>query len=158
MPAIFLPGDNFQKGDAGMTKRQQRFCDEYLKDTNATQAASRAGYSKKSAYSVGQRLLKNVEVKNYLEARMKEIQDKTIADATEVVQYLTSVLRGESKGQEVVVEGVGDGCSEARLIEKGPSEKDKLKAAELLGRRWGIYSDNVNVAVEPVTITDDIEE
>lgn len=141
-----------------MTKRQQRFCDEYLKDTNATQAASRAGYSKKSAYSVGQRLLKNVEVKNYLEARMKEIQDRTIADAAEVTQYLTSVLRGEAKSQEIVVVGVGEGRSKAQIIEKGPSEKGKLKAAELLGKRWGIYNDNVNVSVEPVTIADDIEE
>ena len=158
MPAIFVPGDNLQEGDAGMTKRQQRFCDEYLKDTNATQAASRAGYSKKSAYSAGQRLLKNVEVKNYLEARMKEIRDRTIADAAEVTQYLTTVLRGDSKSLEVVVVGTGDGCSEAQLIEKGPSEKDKLKAAELLGKRWGIYSDNVSMTVEPVTIADDIEK
>lgn len=59
-----------------MTPRQEKFCIEYLIDLNATQAAIRAGYSEKTAYSMGQRLLKNVEIKS----RIKELQDKVFED------------------------------------------------------------------------------
>ncbi len=142
-----------------MTKKQQRFAEEYLVDCNATQAAIRAGYSKKSAYSAGQRMLKNVEVKQYIDEQLEMMQGKTIASANEVMEYLTSVLRGESKGTELVVEGTGDGCSEAREVEKAPTEKDKLKAAELLGKRYGLFTDKVNVeGAVPVFITDDVQE
>ena len=65
-----------------------------------------------------------------------------------MLKYLTSVLRGESQSTEIVIEGVGEGCSEARTIQKKPSEKDKLKAAELLGKRYGIYTDKVEAEVD----------
>ena len=77
---------------------------------------------------------------------MEKIHDKRIADAQEVMEYLTAVLRGESTGQEIVVEGVGDGMSEARTMEKKPSEKEKLKAAELLGRRYSLFTEKVEVS------------
>lgn len=115
-----------------MTDKQKRFCDEYLIDCNATQAAIRAGYSDKTAYSQGERLLRNVEVKSYIDERMAERASENVATADEVIQYLTSVLRGDSEGEEIVVEGIGDGCSEARTMKKAPSEKERLKAAELL--------------------------
>lgn len=141
-----------------MTKTQKRFADEYLIDTNATQAAIRAGYSKKTAYSQGQRLLKKVEVQRYIKEQAEKVQNKKIADATEVMEYLTSVLRGESTSEVVVVEGCGDGYSEARSIDKAPDEKEKLKAAELLGKRYGIFTDKIGVSVEPVTIVNDLKE
>ena len=141
-----------------MTESQKRFCDEYLVDCNATQAALRAGYSKKSAYSQGQRLLKNDEIKTYIDEQLKKMHTETIADATEVMKYLTSVLRGESKAEVVVVEGYGDGCSEARRMDKAPDEKERLKAAELLGKRYGIFTDKTTVNVEPVVIVNDLKE
>ena len=142
-----------------MNDKQRKFAEEYVVDTNATQAAIRAGYSEKTAYSQGQRLLKKVEVKNRIKELSDEIQDKMIADATEVMRYLSSVLRNESKSSEIVIEGVGDGCSEARIIMKPPSEKDRLKAAELLGKRYGIFTDKVNLdANVGVTIVDDLGE
>ena len=141
-----------------MTDKQRKFAEEYVVDTNATQAAIRAGYSEKTAYSQGQRLLKNVEV----QTRIKELSDKIlnekIADATEVMVYLTSVVRKESRSSEIVIEGCGDGYSEARIVDKPPSEKDRLKAAELLGRRYGIFTDKVNLEVEPVVIVNDLAE
>ena len=76
---------------------------------------------------------------------MEEIHNEKTADAQEVIEYLTSVMRGESTSEEIVVEGTGDGCSEARAIEKAPSEKDRLKAAELLGKRYGLYTDKVEM-------------
>ena len=72
---------------------------------------------------------------------------KSVADAEEVMKYLTSVLRGESSSEEIVVEGCGDGCSEARTMKKAPSEKDKLKAAELLGKRYGIWKDTIDATL-----------
>lgn len=133
--------------DSKLTSKQQRFCDEYLIDLNATQAAIRAGYSKKTAYSIGTENLRKPELKNYIEARMAEKEKQLIADQDEVLRYLTSVLRGTSTSSEIVVEGTGDGCSEARIMQKNPSEKDKLKAAELLGKRYGLYTEKVEAEV-----------
>ncbi len=140
-----------------MTEKQKRFADEYLIDLNATQAAIRAGYSKKTAYSQGERLLKKVEVEKYIQERMKQLASEKVATAEEVIQYLTSVLRGEAKGEEIVVEGCGDGYSEAKTMMKAPSEKDKLKAAELLGKRYGLFKDKVELEGEVgVNIIDDV--
>lgn len=131
-----------------MTKKQKRFAEEYLVDCNATQAAIRAGYSEKTANEQGARLLAKVSIKAYIDEHLKTMSDKTIADATEIMKYLTSVVRGESEASEIVVEGVGEGCSEAREMTKKPSEKDRLKAAELLGKRYGMFSDKVNLDVD----------
>lgn len=141
-----------------MNKKQKRFAEEYLIDTNATQAAIRAGYSEKTAYSQGQRLLKHVEVQNYIKNQAEQLHDDKIADATEVMMYLTSVVRGESSAEVVVVEGCGDGYSEARKMNKAPDEKERLKAAELLGKRYGIFTEKMKMEVEPVTIMNDLKE
>lgn len=133
---------------AKMTAKQRRFCDEYLIDLNATQAAIRAGYSKKTAYSIGVENLKKPELKKYIDARMEEKEKELIADQDEVLRYLTSVLRGKSKSTELVVEGTGDGYSEARTVLKEPSEKERLKAAELLGKRYGLYTDKIETDID----------
>lgn len=134
--------------DKKLTAKQQRFCDEYLIDLNATQAAIRAGYSKKTAKQIGQQNLTKLDLKEYIEKRMAEKEAALVADQDEVLKYLTSVLRGESQSEEIVVEGIGDGCSEARTMQKAPSEKDRLKAAELLGKRYGLYTDRVETEVD----------
>ena len=133
---------------AKLTAKQQRFCDEYLIDLNATQAAIRAGYSKKTAAQTAARLLTNVKIQEYIENRMAEKEAALIADQDEVLKYLTSVLRGQSKSTEIVIEGLGDGSTKARKMEKEPSEKDKLKAAELLGKRYGLYTEKVEEKVD----------
>lgn len=130
-----------------MTDKQKRFCNEYLIDCNATQAAIRAGYSPKTANEQSARLLANVSIKTYIEEQLNKMTSKSVADAEEVMKYLTSVLRGESSSEEIVVEGCGDGCSEARTMKKAPSEKDKLKAAELLGKRYGIWKDTIDATL-----------
>ena len=144
-----------------MTDKQKRFCDEYLVDYNATQAAVRAGYSAKTAYSIGTENLKKPELKNYIDQRNEELRSERTADAAEVMEYLTSVVRGESRAAVVVVEGSGDGCSEAKIIEKPPDEKERLKAAELLGKRFGLFTEKLNVSGNvPVVICgeDDIKK
>ena len=133
---------------AKMTAKQQRFCDEYLIDLNATQAAIRAGYSKKTANRIATENLSKPVIKEYIEKRMAEKESELIADQDEVLKYLTAVMRGETQSEIVVVEGTGDGCSEARAIEKAPDEKERLKAAELLGKRYGLYTEKVEQAVD----------
>lgn len=133
---------------AKLTAKQQRFCDEYLIDLNATQAAIRAGYSEKNARNIASENLAKPNIREYIDARMAEKEKSLIADQDEVLRYLTSVLRGESQSTEIVVEGIGEGCSEARTIQKEPSEKDRLKAAELLGKRYGLYTDRIETDVD----------
>lgn len=143
-----------------LTKKQQLFANEYLKDLNAKQAAIRAGYSEKTAYSQGSRMLNNVELKKYIDSQLERIKSEQIADVTEVVTYLTSVMRGETESEVVVVELMGDGISKAKNIKKLPDEKEKLKAAELLGKRYGIFKDNVNMEITTPIFKgeDDLEE
>lgn len=135
-----------------MTEKQKRFCDEYLIDLNATQAAIRAGYSSKTSYSIGAENLKKPELKTYIAKCLEELHNQKTADAQEVLEYLTSVLRGESEAEEIVVEGCGDGVSEARTMRKGPSEKDRLKAAELLGKRFGLYTDKMELEAKDLEL------
>ncbi len=131
-----------------MTEKQKIFADEYLIDLNATRAYRVAYPSVKkdeTARANASRLLTNANVKKYIDDRLEEIHNEKTADAREVMEYLTAVLRGESTSEEIVVEGLGDGMSEARTMEKRPSEKDRLKAAELLGKRFGLYTDKVEM-------------
>lgn len=131
-----------------MTNKQRQFADEYLIDLNATRAYKAVYKNIKNdhvAETNGNRLLRNAEVKKYIDEQLQKISDEKIADATEVMQYLTSVLRGESLSETVVVEGVGEGCSEARRLEKLPEEKERLKAAELLGKRYSLFTDKVEM-------------
>ena len=144
-----------------MTAKQMRFCDEYLIDLNATQAAIRAGYSEKNARNIASENLAKPYIKEYIEARMAEKESSLIASQDEVLKYLTSVLRGESQSEVVVVENIGDFTSEARTMKKAPDEKERLKAAELLGKRYGLYKDKVDVeGAIPVVISgaDDLED
>ena len=138
-----------------LTAKQQRFCDEYLIDLNATQAAIRAGYSEKAARQIGTENMAKPSIKEYIEKRMEEKEKSLIADQDEVLKYLTSVLRGESESEEIVIENVGDFTSEARTMKKAPSEKDRLKAAELLGKRYSLFKDNMKLDVTPVVIGGD---
>lgn len=149
------------KKENQLNEKQKRFCEEYIKDYNGEKAAIRAKYSERTAYSMASRLLKNVKVKAYLNELTGEIKEDNIAEAKEVMEYLTSVIRGQSKSEIVVVEGVGEGCSKAKNIKKKPDEKEKLKAAELLGKRYALFTDKQEIKVAlPVVIggEDDLEE
>lgn len=128
-----------------MTKKQKRFCDEYLIDCNATQAAIRAGYSEKTARQTASEILSKPDIRKYLDEQLEQIHNEKVADAAEVMQYLSAVMRGQSESEIVLAIGIGDGCSEERHIQKSPDEKERLKAAELLGKRYGMFSEKVNI-------------
>lgn len=129
-----------------LTLKQKKFADEYIISGNATQSAIKAGYSKKTAGVIAVENLEKPNIKAYIDKRLKELDDKAIAKQEEVLQYLTAVMRGQSKSAVVVIEGLGEGLSEARLINKTPDEKDRIKAAELLGKRYGAFTEKVDIS------------
>ena len=135
-------------GEKKLTPKQQRFCDEYLIDMNGTQAAIRAGYSKKTAYAIAIENLKKPMLKEYISERMAEKEAALIADQNEVMRYLTAVLRGESMSEVIVVEGWGEGVSRAKRMQKLPDEKDRLRAAELLGKAHMLFTDKVQQEID----------
>lgn len=124
-----------------MTDKQKRFCDEYIIDCNATQAAIRAGYSKKTANRIATENLSKLDIKQYIEERLEQIRSEKTADAKEVMEYLTAVMRGEHTEQ--ILRLVGEGVQEVDSI--SVAEKDRLKAAELIGKRYGLFKENVDL-------------
>ena len=137
-----------------VNERQKRFADEYLIDLNAEAAAIRAGYSPKYARGNAHKLVANSCIKEYIEKRMQQKEKELIADQDEVMRYLTSVLRGQSQSEIVVIESTGDFMSQARTMQKAPDEKERLKAAELIGRRYRLFTDKMEVASAiPVVIS-----
>ena len=140
--------------------KHEKFCNEYIKDMNATQAAIRAGYSGKTANRIGSRLLSNVDIK----ARVAELREayfnENIMTAQQVEYELTRIALGLSNEKHVVIEGTGDGYSEARIIDKPPDEKSRLKALELMAKRHRILSGDTTIDIKPVLIVggDDIAD
>ena len=104
---------------AKLTEKQKRFCEEYLIDLNATQAAIRAGYKAKTARSQGQRMLTKVDIQRRIADLMKERSDRTALTSDSVLQELSRIAMAEN------VEITG---------------KEKLKALELLGKHLGLFS------------------
>lgn len=137
-----------------MNARQKRFCDEYLINCNATQAAIRAGYSPKTAKSIGQENLTKPDLKAYIDEQLERLHNEKTADAQEVLEYLTAVMRGQHREQTLQL--VGDGVQTIADIDV--SARERLKAAELIGKRYGMFRDNVNVDLEPVVIVNDLKE
>ena len=148
---------------AKLTAKQQRFCDEYLIDLNATQAAIRAGYSEKTARQIANENLTKPDIKEYIENRMAEKEKELIADQDEVMRYLTAVMRRE-KTESVVVtlnketyKYVPDenGTMRKQTVKEEVPQivaiparlSDSNKAAELLGKACGIYTDRVEADI-----------
>ncbi|CAX66699.1 terminase small subunit [Lactobacillus johnsonii] len=117
----------------GLTQKQRRFIDEYIISGNATQAAIKAGYSKKTAAVTATENLRKPNIKAEIQARNAEIQSEKTADMTEVMEYLTSVMRGEQTESVATSKGVFSGVE--------VSAKDRIKAAELIGKRNGAWTD-----------------
>lgn len=126
-----------------LTVKQRRFVDAYIETGNAAEAARRAGYKSRNADVMGRENLRKPTVRKVLEARLKELEDAQIADACEVLIYLTSVMRGEIEEEVPVVEGCGKGVSKARIIRKHISARDRLRAAEMLMKRHGLLLSDI---------------
>ena len=141
-----------------MTEKQKLFCDEYLKDLNGTRAYRTVYKTIKNDNVAGVRankLLKQKDIAEYINKRLEEIHNENTANIQEVMEYLTSVMRGTSKANVLAL--AGDGYQE--VVAKPPDEKERLKAAELLGKRFGMFKDNVDITSNGKTvIVDDIDE
>lgn len=141
-----------------LTNRQKAFADYYIELGNATEAARRAGYKGKNVNKIASENLAKLDIKQYIDERIALIESERIAKGEEVLQYLTRVLRGEETEQVVVIESTGDFMSEARLIDKELSAKDKLKAAELLGKRYRLFVDKVEANVNQTVVFEGEDE
>lgn len=137
-----------------MTDKQRLFAEEYVKDRDP-QRAYMAAYPRVKKASVAAsnayRLLNHAdfaEVQAYIAELLQRASDDAVADAHEVLVSLTAILRGETEDQVVVTEGQGDGCSRARVITKRVSEKDRLKAAELLAKYHQLLVPKVQIEAE----------
>ncbi|MCE4983407.1 terminase small subunit [Staphylococcus epidermidis] len=137
-----------------LTVKQQRFADEYIRTGNAYQSAINAGYSETYAKGNVVKLLENVSVKSYIDKRLEELKKESIAEQDEILQYLTSVMRGEMTEQTLV--GQGEGYQEIDNIDVGA--KDRIKAAELLGKRYRMWTEKVEAEVTTPIFVDDIPE
>lgn len=131
-----------------MNERQRRFADEYIISGNAMESATKAGYSENYAKAQSHKLLENVGIKTYISERLAELQSKKVADQQEVLEYLTSVMRGEETEQTII--GVGELGQELTDIEV--SAKDRIKAAELLGKRYRLWTDKQEVEVQGTVV------
>lgn len=125
-----------------LTEKQKRFCEYYIQNPNATEAAIKAGYAEKTAYAIGAENLRKPQILEYIKKTMDSLQSKRIADVDEILEYLTKVMRGEVKDQG----------------KKDPCIQDRNRAAELLGKRYRLFIDKQEVTgtLEPVTIINDI--
>lgn len=154
----FWNGFYITKKGEDVTPKQEKFCIEYLIDLNATQAAKRAGYSEKTAGSIGQRLLKKVEIQKRITTLRKTEFKKTIMTAEEVESLLSKAARGEMAEEVLVSEGIGKGKSRAIKMMKQIGARDRIRAAELMGKRHHLFENiNMNAEEERVTIIDDTD-
>ncbi|MDW4049107.1 terminase small subunit [Staphylococcus saprophyticus] len=135
-----------------MNERQKRFADEYIRTANAYQSAIRAGYSEKYAKNNSHKLLENRGIKAYTEARFKELDKQTIAQQDEVLQYLTAVMRGEQQDEENIVVSKGDYAQEVEKHDKRADTAQRTKAAELLGKRYAIFTDKQEITQRNIDI------
>lgn len=140
-----------------MTEKQKLFCDEYLTDLNATQAAIRAGYSEKYAHTNANKLLQNTTIKEYIKKRLAEKEDALIAKQDEVLKTLTRIMRREEqeavvvtckkhntyyddKGKKVVAD-----VEEPIIVNTPTKVSDVNRAAEMLGKYYALFTEKLNV-------------
>lgn len=140
-----------------LTEKQQRFANEYLIDCNATRAY-RVAYpnikNDSSAAAASARMLRNVKVRQYIDEKLEEISSKKTADAKEVIEYLTSVMRGETKSEVLAFKGEGF----QEVIKKHPDEKERISAANTLAKIFGIdKQQGININSTMTVIVDDLE-
>ena len=137
--------------------RQEKFCLEYAKCGNATEAAILAGYAEKYAGQNADKLLKNTKIQDRLKEITEQIESEKIADIKEMQQILTTIIRQQMQEEIPLVVNNGD-WSEVQMVEKKASIKDVVSAINTLGKMQGAFSDNINLNLEPVVIVNDLKE
>lgn len=118
--------------DEKLTPKQKRFCEEYLKSANASEAAKKAGYSLKTAPFIGAENLKKPQISAYIKRRLDEQEAAQVADSNEILKFYTAVMRGEVKDQ----------------FGMDASLSDRLKAGDSLMKRYAAASDRNRTTME----------
>lgn len=133
-----------------LTVKQQKFVESYIVSGNATQSAIEAGYSKKTAYQSGSENLKKPQIMKALEKRTEQIKTEKVDSQQEIIEFLSSVRRGEVKETIVTPSGA--------TVEAPAKISDRVKAAELMGKRYAMWTEkrDITATVGPVQITDDV--
>ena len=131
-----------------LTLKQQRFADEYIICGNATEAAIKAGYAKRSAQQVGSENLFKPVIKSYIDKRLEELKSEKVADQQEVLEFLTSVMRGEKTEQTLC--SIGELGQQVIDIDIGA--KDRIKAAELIGKRHRLWTDKQEITQRTIEV------
>ena len=129
-----------------MKREWQIFADEYIISLNATQSYLKAypNVTEDTARTNGCKLLANTNIKKYIDKRLASKEDERIMKQDEILMLLTAIARGEATEQTLKGEGNGFQI----LVDKGVGAKDRLKALELLGKRYGTFADKVIVDVD----------
>lgn len=145
---------------AKLTEKQKLFCENYLTTMNAVDAylaVYKNCKSRDNASKHASRLLALPHIRAYVDTCLEKAHSNKVADIQEVMEYLTSVMRGETSAEEVLVVGTGEGYSEPCKVSKAPSEKERLKAAELIGKRYALFtgSDTKEDDADSVVIVND---
>lgn len=146
-----------------LSPKHEAFCMHYAKTGNATEAYKQAGYNPRNDNSAGanaRRLLQNDKIKQRLSEISAEIASEKIASVREIQERLTAILRGEFTEDQTVIEGLGDGLSQARNMPRAPLAKDIIRAAEVLARMQGAFDNKVhlNIAVPVFEGEKDLED
>ncbi|HFI0463807.1 TPA: terminase small subunit [Streptococcus suis] len=139
-----------------MNERQRRFADEYIISGNAYKSALVAGYSEKYAKTDSHKLLENTRIKSYIDQRLEQLKSEKVADQQEIMEFLTSVIRGEVYEPILVLSG--EGTQEIKMVL--PNVSTRRAAAVDLGKRYSMWTDKVatNLTVEKTQLDSILEQ
>lgn len=133
-----------------LTIKQRKFADEYIRLGNSTQAAINAGYSKKTARQIGADNLSKVYIREYINEKMDALDKKKTMQIKEIMEELTSIARGEIKEERLDKDG--------HIVETRPLFADRLKAMDMLGKRYGMWNGMAQEAASQTVIIDDMTD
>lgn len=138
-----------------LSEKQRRFADEYIISGTAYSSAIKAGYSETYAKTDSHKLLENTRIKQYIDKRLNELKSNKVADQQEIMEFLTSVIRGEVKEPVAILDGDGKQKVEYLI----PTVNVRRSAAVDLGKRYAMWTDNKNIDIQgSVSFIDDIGE
>lgn len=138
-----------------LSPKQIAFADFYIELGNAEQAAIKAGYSKAYARGNAHKLVANSGIKEYIDKRMEELKSERVADQQEIMEFLTAIMRGEVEEPIPILDGEGT----QKVVNVKPSAQARKSAAELLGKRYAMWTENKNLTGNiGVTIIDDLDD
>lgn len=137
-----------------LTEKQRRFADEYIITGTAYSAAIKAGYSEKYAKTDSHKLLENTRIKNYIDERLEKLKTEKVADQQEIMEFLTSVIRGEVVEPVAILNGEGY----QKVVELIPSVQTRRAAAVDLGKRYAMWTEKQQVENITPVFTEDVPE